>query len=211
VRPPPTTPSHVCLPAPHFSPAPPSSLALPPLEPHAPPPPLYLASSPHSCARGFLSATIHVAAPSPSSTDLAARIFRRPLHLLLRRRHSHPCPVCARPPERLGHESTCTCLSDHHTATPSLFSTTLATWIPRWSSLLLLHHSRNRPPFCLRPADSVARARTTPSTTGVGRCSRFSPTYIDVAPLSLEEGKPYEFSGMENWAPWLPFAAATQW
>jgi hypothetical protein len=27
-------------------------------------------------------------------------------------------------------------------------------------------------------------------------------------PLSLEEGKPYEFSGMENWAPWLPFTAA---
>jgi hypothetical protein len=174
---------------PFVSPAPPSSLALPPLEPYASPP-LRLASSPHPRARAFLFATIHVAAPSPSSTDLAAQISCRPLLLLLRCRHSRPHPVCARPPERLGHESTCTCLPDHHAAAPSLSSTTLAAWIPRWPPLLLLHHNRNRPPFYLRPADSVTRARTTSSITDVGRCSCFSPTYTDVVPLSLEEGKP---------------------
>jgi hypothetical protein len=206
VRPPPPCPRTSASLHPIFSPAPPSSLALPPLQPYAPPP-LRLASSPHPRARAFLSATIHVAAPSPSSTDLAAQISRRPLLLLLRRRHSRPHPVCARPPERLGHESTCTCLPDHHAAAPSLPSTTLAAWIPRWPPLLL-HHNHNRPPFCLRPADSVARARTTSSITDVGRCSCFSPTYTDVVPLSLEEGKPYEFSGMENWAPWLPFTTA---
>jgi hypothetical protein len=145
-------PSHVCAPCtPFVSPAPPSSLVLPPLEPYAPPP-LRLASSPHPCARAFLSATIHVAAPSPSFTDLAAQISCRPLLLLLRRRHSRPHPVCAWPPEKLGHESTCTCLPDHHAAAPSLSSTTLAAWIPRWPPLLLLHHNRNRPhSVCARP------------------------------------------------------------